>query len=236
MIYQDIFRKNSKKKIGILIDPEKHNEKSVLKTIEICEKCSINFLLVGGSLVSKPLDGFIHFIKKHCTLPVILFPGSLVQISDNADAILLLSLITGRKPELLIGNHVIAAPLLKKSKLEVIPTGYMLIESGKTTAVQYISNTSPIPTEKPDLAVATALAGEMMGLQTIYLEAGSGATKHVPLPLIEQVKKNITIPLIVGGGIRTREHIETIFKAGADIVIIGNSLENNPEKLKQLLQ
>jgi putative glycerol-1-phosphate prenyltransferase len=236
MIYNQIFINKNKNKIGVLIDPERHDNFSVIKTIEICVQCSVDFILIGGSLVSRQIDSFVNEIKKKSSIPIILFPGSLMQISENADAMLLLSLISGRNPEYLIGNHVIAAPFLKKSKLEIIPTGYILIEGSTTTSVQYISNTSPIPSEKPELAVATAIAGELLGLKSIYLEAGSGALNHVPLKVIEQVKKSISIPLIVGGGIKKREQLENIYNAGADIAIIGNSLENNPEKLFDLLK
>lgn len=235
MIYEILCRKKPIRKVAVLVDPDKSNNNSMSKTLEICDKCGIIFVMVGGSLLSRPIDIFLGEIKKKTSLPIVLFPGSLLQISKNADAILLLSLISGRNPEYLIGNHVIASPILKKSKLEIIPTGYMLIESGKTTSVQYISNTIPIPSDKIDIAVATAVAGEMLGLKLIYLEAGSGALLHVPEKMISAVKKNISVPLIVGGGIQSREQLGSIFKAGADIVVIGNSLENNPEKLYKLL-
>jgi len=235
MIYNTFIKNPSSKKIAVLIDPDKYNHNSLLKTLEICAKCLVDFIMVGGSLVSDPLDNLLSVIKKNSPLPIVLFPGSLLQISNKADAILLLSLISGRNPEFLIGNHVIAAPILKKSKLEIIPTGYMLIESGKTTSVQYISNTNPIPPDKLDLAVATAIAGEITGLKTIYLEAGSGAINHVPANMISAVKKNISIPLIVGGGIKNHQQLENIFNAGANIAVIGNSLENNPDSLYKLL-
>jgi putative glycerol-1-phosphate prenyltransferase len=192
--------------------------------------------MVGGSLVSDSIDYCIDEIKKNSKLPVVLFPGSLLQISNKADAILLLSLISGRNPEYLIGNHVIASPILRKSKLEILPTGYMLVESGKVTSVQYISNTCPIPADKLDIAVATAVAGEMLGFKLIYLEAGSGAIQHVPVEMISAVKRNISVPLIVGGGIKTRSQLDNIFDAGADIVVIGNSLENNPDRLFELVK
>lgn len=235
MIYNSILNKAAEKKIAVLIDPDKSNEKSLENTLKVCKDCNVNFILTGGSLVSQPIDSFIEKIKELSSLPVVLFPGSLFQISKNADAILLLSLISGRNPEYLIGNHVIASKVLKESKLEVIPVGYMLIESGKTTSVQYISNTTPIPSEKTDVAVATAMAGEMLGLKIIYLEAGSGASQHVPEQMISAVKSCINIPLIVGGGIRSREHLDSVFNAGADLVVIGNSLENNPENLYKML-
>jgi phosphoglycerol geranylgeranyltransferase len=235
MVYKTIINKNSTGKVAVLIDPDKCSIASISKTVEICEKCGIKFIMVGGSLVSDSIDICIKEIKKSCNLPVVLFPGSLLQISNKADAILLLSLISGRNPEYLIGNHVIASPILKKSKLEIIPTGYMLIESGKVTSVQYTSNTCPIPSVKIDLAVATAVAGEMLGFKLIYLEAGSGALQHVPIDMISEVKKNISIPVVVGGGIRSQSQLENIFNAGADLVVIGNSLENDPDKLFKLL-
>jgi putative glycerol-1-phosphate prenyltransferase len=236
MVYDLILDKGKSEKVAVLIDPDKNDNISVQRTLEICSKCNIDFILVGGSLVSVPIDELVGEIKKNSSVPVILFPGSLLQISEKADAILLLSLISGRNPEYLIGNHVIAAPMLKKIKIETIPTGYMLIESGKFTTVQYISNTTPIPFEKTDIAVATAIAGEMLGLKTIYLEAGSGALQNVPEKMISAIKRNISIPIIVGGGIRSKNQLEKTFKAGADIIVIGNSLENKPEKLYEILK
>jgi putative glycerol-1-phosphate prenyltransferase len=236
MLYDLLNKKDNVRKIAVLIDPDKSNFKSIFKTVEICEKCGIKFIMVGGSLVSDSIDYCIDEIKKNSKLPVVLFPGSLLQISNKADAILLLSLISGRNPEYLIGNHVIASPILRKSKLEILPTGYMLVESGKVTSVQYISNTCPIPADKLDIAVATAVAGEMLGFKLIYLEAGSGAIQHVPVEMISAVKRNISVPLIVGGGIKTRSQLDNIFDAGADIVVIGNSLENNPDRLFELVK
>jgi putative glycerol-1-phosphate prenyltransferase len=152
----------------------------------------------------------------------------------KADAILLLSLISGRNAELLIGQHVHAAPLLKKSKLEIIPTGYILIDGGKPTSVSYVSNTLPIPNNKPAIALCTALAGEQLGLQCIYLEAGSGAEIAVSSDLIATVRKEISVPLIVGGGIRTQEQAQLAWKAGADIIVVGSAVEKDPSFLKSL--
>ena len=236
MVYDLILDKSKKKKIAVLIDPDKNERVSVLRTLEICSKCNIDFVMVGGSLVSSPIDDLVLEIKKNSKVPVVLFPGSILQISKNADAILLLSLISGRNPEYLIGNHIIAAPILKKINIEIIPTGYMLIESGKFTTVQYISNTTPIPCDKTDIAVATAIAGEMLGLKLIYLEAGSGAMQNVPDAMISAVKSNVSIPIVVGGGIGNKQQLENAFKAGTDIIVIGNSLENKPEKLYQILK
>jgi putative glycerol-1-phosphate prenyltransferase len=227
-IYADIINKPGKK-ISVLIDPDKHSEKSLVDLIKTADKAHIDFFTVGGSLLMNPIDKTIDTIKKISKTPLVLFPGNLLQFSKNADAILLLSLISGRNPEFLIGNHVIIAPILKESGIEAIPTGYMIIGTGKTTSVEYISNTKPIPTDKTDIAVATAIAGELLGLKLIYLDAGSGADKPVPEKMIEQVKKNINIPLIVGGGLRSEESVNNACKNGADIIIIGNMLEKKPE-------
>jgi phosphoglycerol geranylgeranyltransferase len=235
MIYESIIKDRESKKLAVLIDPDKNDPSSLSKTIEICNKCKVDFLMVGGSFISNPVEELVENIKNNTSIPVILFPGSVLQISKKADAILLLSLISGRNPEYLIGNHVIAAPMLKNSNLEIIPVGYILVESGRITSVQYVSNTIPIPSDKTDMAVATAIAGEMLGLKAIYLEAGSGAIHHVPELMIKEVRKNISIPIIVGGGLRSREQVKKVFEAGADIVVIGNSLENNPENLFHLL-
>ena len=178
-------------------------------------------ILIGGSIVFNGIDETVKTIKSLTSKPVYLFPGSILQVSKYADGILLLSLISGRNPEFLIGNHVLAAPKIKKSGIEVIPTGYILVNSGIDTSVSYMSNTAPIPYCKNDIAVATALAGEMLGLQTIYLEAGSGALKPVSAKMISEVKSQIKIPLIVGGGIKTTEQLYAILQAGADMVVIG---------------
>ena len=235
MVYNTILSKEKPHKLAVLIDPDKGGFEAVFNTLNICNKSKVDFIMIGGSLVSQPIDYFVAEVKKRTNLPVVLFPGSLFQITDNADAILLLSLISGRNPEYLIGNHVLAAPILKRSKLEIIPTGYILVNSGQVTSVQYISNTNPIPSDKADIAVATAMAGEMLGHKLIYLEAGSGAQYSVPIEMIKAVKQSIQIPLIVGGGIRTREQLLSIYDAGADIAVIGNSLENNPERLKDII-
>ena len=225
-----------KKQIAILIDPDKTDLKKLQKTIDAANKANIDFFLVGGSLLLKNnLEETIVFIKKNSKKKVYLFPGNPSQISAKADGILLLSLISGRNADLLIGNHVQAAPLLKQSKLDIISTGYMLIESGTPTTVSYISNTTPIPANKPEIAACTALAGEQLGLKCIYLEAGSGAQNAVSKETISAVKKMIKIPLIVGGGIRNKEQIETAFSAGADIVVIGTAIENDVTFLESII-
>ena len=225
----------TKKQIAVLIDPDKTDSKKLQKTMDAANKAHIDFFLVGGSLLLKNnLEETIVFIKKNSKKKVYLFPGNPSQICNRADGILLLSLISGRNADLLIGNHVQAAPLLKQSKLQIISTGYMLIESGTATTVSYISNTTPIPANKPEIAACTALAGEQLGLKVIYLEAGSGAQNSVSKEMIQAVKKIINIPLIVGGGIRSAAQIETAFNAGADIVVIGTAVENDIHFLEEI--
>lgn len=215
------------KKLVLLIDPDKYSVHSLIATLYAAEESKVSLLLVGGSLVSDRIDSTIEIIKKHSAIPVAIFPGSLMQLTNKADAIFLLSLISGRNPDYLIGNHVLAAPFLKKSKLEIIPTGYILIGEGNGSSVEYISNTKPIPSDKYDLVVATALAGEFLGNKLIYLESGSGVNVPAHPDLIKEVKRNISLPLIVGGGISKPEQVYDISKAGADIIVIGNAVEND---------
>jgi len=224
-----------KKQIAILLDPDKSlDDLKLKKTILSAEENGVDYIFVGGSLISHSTDSLIQRIQLLSKIPVILFPGHAVQVSDKADAILFLSLISGRNAEFLIGNHVISAPFLKKMEIEVISTGYILIESGLQTSVEYMSNTKPIPYNKTNIAVATAIAGEMLGNKLIYLEAGSGADKGVSSEMISAVKQNISIPLIVGGGLKSKTQIKKAFDSGADIVVIGTALEKN-ENLKDLL-
>ena len=183
--------------------------------------------MTGGSLTFNSIDNLIDEVRKHCSIPVVLFPGNLLQLSHKADIIMLLSLISGRNPELLIGNHVIAAPYLKTVKEKLISVGYILINCGSITSVEYISQTEAIPSDKPEIAVATALAGEMLGLGMIYLEAGSGAAKPVPANIIKAVRENVSIPVAVGGGIRNKKEIEEIFNAGPILL----SLETDVKKI-----
>ena len=225
-IYKNIIEKPGKK-ISVLIDPDKHDDKSLKELIKISDKAGIDFFMVGGSLLLSPIDLTISKIRKITETPLVLFPGNLLQLSSNVDAIFLLSLISGRNPEFLIGNHVVAAPIIRESKIETIPTGYMIIGSGKTTSVEYISNTRAIPSDKTDLAVATAIAGELLGLKLIYLDAGSGADHPVPNTMVRKVKSNIKVPLIVGGGLKTLEHVKNASRGGADIIVVGNALESD---------
>jgi len=228
---KEYMKENRKKQLAILVDPDKCDDLSLQMMAIDAEKNNIDFIFVGGSIVFSSIDHTIQVIKTNCSIPVLIFPGNVMQISEHADGILFLSLISGRNPEFLIGHHVMAAPVLKACGLEVIPTGYILIENGKRTSVEYMSNTNTIPADKPELAVATAMAGEMLGLQMIYLEAGSGASQTVGLNMIRAVRQNISIPLIVGGGIKNSTDTEAIYKAGADIIVIGTALEEDPDKL-----
>jgi putative glycerol-1-phosphate prenyltransferase len=220
-----------KKSIGLLLDPDKANDESLNSILGIAARCKPDIILAGGSLSSGDIGTLIRSIKKNSDIPVVLFPGNLLQLDKEADAIMFLSLISGRNPELLIGNHVIAAPYLRNVKKKIIPVGYILISCGNRTSVEYMSQTEAIPEDKPDIAVATALAGEMLGLKMIYLEAGSGSDHHVPVSVIKAVRENISVPLIVGGGIRNANEIEEIFNAGADLIILGNSCEKDPQLL-----
>jgi phosphoglycerol geranylgeranyltransferase len=220
-----------KKSIALLLDPDKAKGDSLQNILKIAEEYNTDYILAGGSLTFNNIDNLINNIREICSIPVILFPGNLLQLTHKADSVLLLSLISGRNPDLLIGNHVIAAPFLKDIKDKLISVGYILISCGNKTTVEYISQTEAIPSDKPEIAVATALAGEMLGLKMIYLEAGSGATIHVPFNIINAVRQNISIPLAVGGGIKNKNEIEEIYNAGADLIILGNACEKNPKLL-----
>jgi putative glycerol-1-phosphate prenyltransferase len=224
-----------RKGFAVLIDPDKLEEQALLKTIQIAKNAGVDFFFVGGSLVvTDTLDTVVTTLKKHCDIPVILFPGSPDQITPKADALLYLSLISGRNPELLIGQHVISAPFVRQSGLEVMPVGYMLIDGGTPTTVSYISNTNPIPSNKNDIASCTAMAGEMLGLKLIYMDAGSGAQKAIPTVMISQVAKYIQIPLIVGGGITSAEKAKENCSAGADIIVVGNAVEKDPALISEI--
>lgn len=222
-----------KKSVGILIDPDKSIGVSLDRILHSAEESKVDYILVGGSITFSSIEKIINYIREKCTIPVVLFPGNLLQLSRNADAILLLSLISGRNPELLIGNHVLAAPFLKDIREKLIPAGYILINCGSKTSVEYMSQTESIPADKHDIVIATALAGEMLGLKVIYLEGGSGAQTPVPGEIIKKVKDNISIPLIVGGGIREPEQIEKAYTAGADLIVLGNGVENDLRLLKE---
>lgn len=222
-------RQLGKKKLAVLIDPDKMRLGKLDQIIDLSVRCQVDYFFIGGSLlVNSQLDHCLQMIRQRCQIPLILFPGSTYQVSNKADAILFLSLVSGRNPDLLIGQHVIAAPYLKLSSLEVLSTGYMLIDGGVGTTVLYMSNTSPIPSNKADIAVCTAMAAEMLGLKMIFMDAGSGASRPVSAEMIEAVRGAVDIPLIVGGGIRSAEKVAENLKAGADVIVMGNAFEHDP--------
>ncbi len=225
---------SGKKGLAILIDPDSYTEEKLKEVINISNKTKVDFFLIGGSITFTSIEDSIKIIRRYSDLPVILFPGNVLQVSSLADGILFLSLISGRNPEFIIGHHVLAAPEIKKSGIDVYPTAYILIENGKQTSVEYMSNTSPIPADKPEIAVATSIAGEMLGLKLCYLEAGSGAMQSVGLDLITEVRKNISSPIIVGGGIKTSVQADKIYHAGADIIVAGNAIEEKPDLIVSL--
>ena len=225
------------KSLAVLLDPDNLDEKGCLDIIKRCNTHAVDYILVGGSLLTTVgQSSLIRLIKEYSTIPVILFPSSSLHIDAAADGILLLSLISGRNPEFLIGQHVIAAPLLKASRLDIIPTGYILVDSGRQTTASYMSGTTPLPHDKPNIAACTALAGEMLGLQAIYLDGGSGALQPVTSEMIKVVRETIQIPLIVGGGINSSQRASAALAAGADIIVVGNHIEKEPEFITELAQ
>jgi len=230
-------KEQGEKKFVVLIDPDKVRLGNMDKVLDLANEAKVDYFFIGGSLiVNNMLDNCLESIKKRCDIPMILFPGNSFQLSYRADAVLLLSLISGRNAELLIGNHVIAAPYLKLSPLEILPTGYMLIDGGVPTTVSYISNTQPIPANKEDVAMCTAVAGEMLGLRLMYMDAGSGAKNPISESMIEMVSGALQIPLIVGGGIRTPEKALANVKAGADVVVVGNAIEKDPSLIIEMAE
>lgn len=238
MIYRSLRQahEEGEKQLAVLIDPDKTNRQSIIRLTELANQGGVSYFLWGGSLVNETqAEYYLSLLRAHTRLPIVLFPGSIYQLSGQADALLFLSLISGRNPELLIGQQVLAAPRIKRLDLEVIPTGYMYIDGGRPTSVGYMSNTQPIPADKPEIARATALAGMYLGHQAIYLDAGSGAHHPVPTAMIEEVRKEIQLPLIVGGGIRTPLQAADALNAGADVIVVGNSLEKDPELLADLV-
>ena len=228
-------KSRGEKRLAVLFDPDKLRLHRMEQSLELAIECGVDYFFIGGSLVvNDMLDELLSEIRRRCPIPLVLFPGNSFQLSYRADALLFLSLISGRNPELLIGQHVISAPFLKMSPLEIISTGYILIDGGVTTAVQYMSNTIPIPAGKDDIAVCTALAGEMLGLKMIYLEAGSGARTPVSESMIESVSGAVGVPLITGGGIRTPEKVAANLHAGADLIVVGNKVEQDPGIIREM--
>jgi len=228
-------KKSEQKKFAVLIDPDKLRMGKIDKVVQLAIDAHVDYFFIGGSLiVNDMLDQLLIKLKKQCDIPLVLFPGNSFQLSYRADALLFLSLISGRNADLLIGNHVLASPYLKVSGLEIMPTGYMLVNGGIETTVSYISNTKPIPAGKDDIAMSTALAGQFLGLKLIYMDAGSGALEPINESMIEAVSSVVDIPLIVGGGIKTPEKAASNIEAGADIIVVGNAIEKDPELIMDM--
>ena len=236
-IYNKITRdkSNNKKTFALLIDPDRQDKKQLISLVNKANKAKVDYFFVGGSLLTNNnLELCISTIKENSYIPTILFPGNAMQVSNKADAILFLSLISGRNAEMLIGKQVITAPILKKSKLEILPTGYMLIDSGKPTTASYMSNTIPIPHDKDEVATCTAMAGEMLGLKLIFMDGGSGAVNPISEKMIESCSNNVELPIIIGGGIDSAEKVISNCKAGADIIVVGNAIEKNYDLIKEI--
>lgn len=238
MIKQDFFNtsQQNEKKIALLIDPDKTFGNKLTQLVLEASECGVDYFFYGGSLINKShFENEIFRIKEFSKIPVVLFPGHNIQVSAHADAILFLSLLSGRNPEFLIGQQMVAAPFVKSSGIESIATAYLLIDGGRITTAHYMSNSLPIPNDKNEIAVNTAVAAELLGFNCIYLDAGSGALQSVPDEMISAVKYAVNIPLIVGGGIKSAERLKLAFDAGADIAVIGTAIENSPGLLKEFV-
>ena len=238
-LYKKILQKKAqgKKLFAILIDPDKQKNSELLLIIKKANESNVDYFFVGGSLLTNDnLNDCIKTIKDNSKIPVILFPGNAMQINQNADGILFLSLISGRNPDLLIGKQVITAPILKQTDLEVVSTGYLLIDSGRPTTASYMSNTMPIPRDKIGIATSTAIAGEYLGLKLIYMDGGSGAEQPIKIDMIKKVSSSIKIPLIIGGGICSAKKAIENCKAGADIIVVGNAIETDPSLISDISQ
>jgi len=236
-IYKNILlsKASNKKSFALLIDPDKQDKEELINIINKAKDAKTDFFFVGGSLLTHDsLNTCIETIKENSEIPVILFPGNAMQVNCQADGILFLSLISGRNADMLIGKQVITAPILKQSGLEVISTGYMLIESGKSTTASYMSNTTPIPADKTAVAACTAMAGEMLGLNLIFMDGGSGAKNPITTDMISSVRKSVDCPLIVGGGISNGEKAIENCRAGADIIVVGNAIEKDQNLIKEI--
>ncbi len=237
-IYRDwvLAAEAGQKKIALLIDPDKLRLRNLERFLRNAVDTGVDYFLVGGSLVVHDmLDRCLTMIKTETDIPAVLFPGETYQVNPKADALLFLSLVSGRNPDLLIGRHVQAAPYIKRSGLEIIPTAYMLVNGGNQTTVAYISQTQPIPAEKPEIASCTAMAAEMLGMRCIYLDAGSGARQPVSADMIREVSESVDVPVIVGGGIRTPEMVRERLEAGAGMVVVGHAAENDPSVIPELV-
>jgi phosphoglycerol geranylgeranyltransferase len=233
--FYEQLRDRTRKRFALLVDPDRQDNDSLENLIGLINENPPDLLLVGGSILFNPIEITITALKLGTQVPVFIFPGSALQLSDRADGIMFLSLISGRNPDFLIGNHVLAAPHIDRAGIEVIPTGYILLEDGRSTSVEYMSGTKPIPLGKTDIAVATAMAGEMLGLKCIYLEAGSGAAHTVDPGMIRAIRCKISLPMIVGGGITTTGLAEEVYEAGADMIVVGTAIEKKPELIKSFV-
>jgi len=228
-------KKRGQRSFAVLIDPDNVDAARLDELTALAMDAGVDYLLVGGSLViSNHLDEVVQHIRRNCSIPVILFPGTPSQVSRYADGLLYLSLISGRNPELLIGQHVISAPAVRNSGLEIISTGYMVIDGGAPTTVSYISNATPIPADKNEIALCTAMAGEMLGMKLIYMDAGSGARHPIREEMIACVAANIRIPLVIGGGIKDPEKAYRDCKAGADVIVVGNAIEKDASLIREM--
>ncbi len=237
-IYRNILlnRQLNKKMLAVLIDPEKCYGREFASLIATLKISTPDFIFIGGSHVVKPFEYMIELLNEELDSTTVLFPGDASQFSVKADALICLSLISGRNPDYLIGQLIKSAKQIKDSDIESISTGYILIDGGKVSSVEYISNTKPIPSDKSGIIQSTAIAAELLGLKMIYLEAGSGAPNPIPAEIISIVKQSVALPLIVGGGIKTVEAMEAAFDAGADLVVIGNAFESDLDKISQFVK
>ena len=234
MVYTQLV-KSQKGLFALLVDPDKYRVDDLINLSQRAQTADVDMILLGGSITQASIADTLLTIRRYTSIPIVLFPGNAMQFVPTADAILLLSLISGRNPDFLIGNHVLVSHSLHQSGMEIIPTGYILVESGRVTSVQYMSGTVPIPRDKSDIVVATALAGQQLGLKSIYLEAGSGAELPVSTQIISEVRKCVDLPIIVGGGLRNPEQVKAARNAGASMVVVGNALEKDLGILKDLV-
>lgn len=221
-----------KKRLGagflVLIDPDRSSLKTIVEQAIKYEETGVDAILIGTSfMMGNGFGNYVEAVRDVVNIPVIIFPGEKSQITDKADAILFLSLLSGRNPDLIIGEQVKSAPLVKAIGLEAVSTAYLLVDSGQITSVEFISNTKPIPSDKPEIAVAHAVAAEIFGMKLVYLEAGSGAERPVPNEMISAVASGVDIPVMVGGGIRNPETVAQKVASGASFVVVGNHLEQN---------
>lgn len=222
---------------AVLVDPDKVAPAEMEHLASLCNDAGVDYLFMGGSLVVEhQLEACVQRFKANSNIPVLLFPGSPAQVTPYADALLYLSLISGRNPDLLIGQHVVSAPAVKASGLEVISTGYIVVDGGTPTTVSYMSHSAPIPANKPDIALCTAWAGELQGKHVIFMDAGSGAANPISKEMIHKVSTNIDIPLFIGGGIKTPEKVYENCKAGSNIIVVGNAIERDPLLIHELVQ